>query len=833
MTDKESVKNTIAALVEKYNRVATQKVINKYNEEMTKKDFILPLFKALGWNTEDSREVAAEEKISKGRADYSFRINGIPKFFLEAKALKENLDGWRIENGKKVTFSEQAINYAWHKGCTWAVLTDFESVRVYNAEIKAADTRQSLFKSIACQEYISRFDELWLLSKESFENGIIDKEAENWGKRSKKIPVGEQLLADFTKFRELLSKNITKLNQNCQLTEDELDEAIQRILDRLIFIRCCEDRGLEERKLWEAKNDLKILKRFRNVFKYYDEHYNSKIFANHLCDNLEIDNDVLQKIIEGLYYTADKSVAYDFSAIEADVLGNIYEQYLSYILKKTPKRAKLSQSHAHRKEQGIYYTPTYIVDYIVRNTLGELLKDESVDARKIRVLDPACGSGSFLIKAYDVLNEYWKKTENYNKLGIDYSGDGDNYSKNLEILQNNIFGVDIDKQAVEIAQLNLLLKIAERGKRLPLLQQNIKCGNSLIDDPTVAGDKAFRWEEEFPEVMREGGFDVVIGNPPYVGITKNNYFNNTYEWNTDLYLMFIEKCTKKLLKRGGKFGFITPRFWLVNKNCENMRKYLIDNCNITKIVETSPFINVNTECIITIIDNKTNNSDIEIFYDRNGQIEYSHKLSKTFIKSNSDYLINTNLTEAEIKILLKLNLNKINLGQISESKRGMEIGKNYLHTNYDIKSLVGNDVKKYTINWNNTYININNKEYKRLKYYFDNELIYLRRVSKNLVCTFSNEKFAFSKNLYGIKITNKNFNPYFITGLINSKLLNFYYKKSFTTKKEDLFPEIQKYLYEKLPICDIHSEDQSLISEKVKQMLNLNKRLNEFGNKFT
>ncbi|HRT68003.1 MAG TPA: hypothetical protein P5216_04615 [Bacteroidota bacterium] len=112
MTDKESVKNTIAALVEKYNRVATQKVINKYNEEMTKKDFILPLFKALGWNTEDSREVAAEEKISKGRADYSFRINGIPKFFLEAKALKENLDGWRIENGKKVTFSEQAINYA-------------------------------------------------------------------------------------------------------------------------------------------------------------------------------------------------------------------------------------------------------------------------------------------------------------------------------------------------------------------------------------------------------------------------------------------------------------------------------------------------------------------------------------------------------------------------------------------------------------------------------------------------------------------------------------------------------------------------------------------------
>ncbi|HPD33499.1 MAG TPA: N-6 DNA methylase, partial [Candidatus Kapabacteria bacterium] len=724
MTDKESVKNTIAALVEKYNRVATQKVINKYNEEMTKKDFILPLFKALGWNTEDSREVAAEEKISKGRADYSFRINGIPKFFLEAKALKENLDGWRIENGKKVTFSEQAINYAWHKGCTWAVLTDFESVRVYNAEIKAADTRQSLFKSIACQEYISRFDELWLLSKESFENGIIDKEAENWGKRSKKIPVGEQLLADFTKFRELLSKNITKLNQNCQLTEDELDEAIQRILDRLIFIRCCEDRGLEERKLWEAKNDLKILKRFRNVFKYYDEHYNSKIFANHLCDNLEIDNDVLQKIIEGLYYTADKSVAYDFSAIEADVLGNIYEQYLSYILKKTPKRAKLSQSHSHRKEQGIYYTPTYIVDYIVRNTLGELLKDESVDARKIRVLDPACGSGSFLIKAYDVLNEYWKNKENYDRLGIDYAGDGDNYSKNLEILQNNIFGVDIDKQAVEIAQLNLLLKIAERGKRLPLLQQNIKCGNSLIDDPTVAGDKAFRWEEEFPEVMHEGGFDVVIGNPPYVNIKEipqkdKIFYSTNYQFaikQFDLYMLFLEK-SYSLLKENGFFGFIIPDAFLSRSSVIEFRKFLIENTTIKNLFQVNEvFEEPSVASLIIIFQKKVPTNESIINFTKSSslnEVYLGNYLQKdvpqfSFLKIPENRFVPINNKQFGVIEKISNKENFENLENFSFIFRGEELGKNngriINSKDGNLPFLAGEDITKYVANFHNRYI---------------------------------------------------------------------------------------------------------------------------------
>jgi len=407
--DKEKSKAEIQKLVEKYNKVIQQDRVKKYNEEMTKKDFILPLFRALGWKVEDSTEVTAEEKISKKRVDYGFRIGGIPKFFLEAKSLKVDLD-----NPK---FFEQAVSYAWHKGCTWAVLTDFEAVKILNAEWKAANYLQSHFITIYCNQFLDRFDELWLLSKESFEKDSLDKEAEKWGKKTKKTSIDKQLLADFTRFRGMLSKNITKLNQSKNLTEEELDESVQRILDRLIFIRNCEDRELEAKTLisksreWRSKGRGQLVESLRQVFDYFDKEYNSKIFAEHLCDHLEIGDAVLYEIVMGLYYTKEKffSISYDFSLINADVLGSIYEQYLSHILKKTAKRAKLTESRVHRKKHGIYYTPAYIVDYIVRNTLGELLENKKIDVERIKVLDPACGSGSFLIKAFDVLNEYYLK----------------------------------------------------------------------------------------------------------------------------------------------------------------------------------------------------------------------------------------------------------------------------------------------------------------------------------------------------------------------------------------------------------------------------------------
>ena len=430
---KEQAKEEVKKLVDKYNRILESGSIKRYKEEDTKAEFIEPLFEALGWdvrNTENDDEVVREEKISKGRVDYSFRINGIPKFFLEAKALKEDLDN--------IKFVEQAVNYSWHKGCTWAVLTDFERIKIFNAELKKPNPLQAQFgQTLPCQLFLEKFDQLWLLSRESFEKKILDAEAEKWNKKFKKIPVDRQLLDDLTKFRDLLNKNILKNNSSKSLSGDELDEAVQRIIDRLIFIRTIEDKELEAPMLQSAvREDLnrRVYEKLNLIFRKIDDIYNSKLFTPHLCENLEIDDEVLSKVINGLFNTSDNSVHYDFSAIDADVLGNIYEQYLGHILKKTDKRAKLAEGKAHRKEQGIYYTPTYVVDYIVKNTVGELAKDKKFDLKNIRILDPACGSGSFLMKAFDCLVTLDKKNNGeVERTKLDLTGASATYDRKVDI----------------------------------------------------------------------------------------------------------------------------------------------------------------------------------------------------------------------------------------------------------------------------------------------------------------------------------------------------------------------------------------------------------------
>jgi len=590
MSDKEKSKQEIKILVEKYKSIKESGKIKDYNEERTKKEFIEPLFESLGWdirNKFNDDEVLVEHKVSKGRVDYAFRLNSIPKFFVEAKALKIDLDN--------IKYVQQAIDYAWHKSCTWAILTDFEGLKVYNAEWKNLNPLQSIFLSFRWDNYLERFDKLWWLSKESFEEGILDKEAEDLGKKIKKISVDEQLLQDLTKFRELLTKNILKNNASKNLSESDLDESVQRIIDRLIFIRVCEDKQLEEpilQPLIREEQNKKIYKKINEIFVNFDNIYNSKLFSYHLCQELAIDNYVLEKIIKGLFKTQDESIRYDFSAIDADVLGNIYEQYLGHILKKTAKRAKLKKGQAHRKEQGIYYTPTYVVDYIVKNTIGELAKDKKFNLKNIRVLDPACGSGSFLIKAFDqlvVLDK--KKNGETNQTKLDATGESATYGRKVEILKNNIFGVDLDPKAVEIAQLNLLLKATEKKHRLPLLQENIKVGNSLIDDKMYS-KKAFKWEEEFKDIINKGGFDVVIGNPPYVRIQTLNrkevsYFNEKYESpikNYDIYILFIERGFS-LLKKGGMLGLILPHKFFQGEMGKNIRKFIYDNKCLYKIID--------------------------------------------------------------------------------------------------------------------------------------------------------------------------------------------------------------------------------------------------------
>jgi hypothetical protein len=234
---------------------------------------------------------------------------------------------------------------------------------------------------------------------------------------------------------------------------------------------------------------------------------------------------------------------------------------------------------------------------------------------------------------------------------------------------------------------------------------------------------------------------------------------------------------------------------------------------------------------VTIIKNCKNDKDeIKIYQDLDKIISYSHDIKKQSCINNKYYEIITSLNEKTLEILNKIVINTTPLNQISESKRGMEIGKNDCN-NGTVKTLIGSDVNKYSINFENTYITESHKEYCRLKNFFDKDLILLRRVADGLIATLAGELYSYNKNLYGIKIDSQ-YNVKFILALLNSNLMNFYYKNKFSMKKIDIFPEIQTYLYNQLPIPQIPLTDQQPFVEKAQTMLALTKQLNELSNKF-
>ncbi len=560
----------IAELVKKYEQVKNTGQINKYSEEDTKKGFIVPFFQALGWNFEDRDEVSSEEHVqTQGFIDYGFYLNGRGKFFLEVKKLSANI---HQEN-----YADQAIRYSFNRVVTWAVLTDFETLKIFNAQAVSKYLGDKQYFAINSDDYIKEFDKLWLLSKAAFREDLIDKQAEADGKKLQKVFVTDTLFADLNESRRLLTKSLNQWNPG--VSREDLDEGVQKLLDRLVFLRVAEDRKIEEpilRRLirdWRNRKDksLTIYQSMTAKFRELDRIYNSNLFAEHPFEKWEEHDDTTEKVIE-ILYGKPGYYEYDFKAIPADTLGTVYENYLGYQLAQSEKGVEVSKSARKRKEQGIYYTPTYIVDYIANNTLKPVLdKCESwQDLNSIKVLDPACGSGSFLIRALEMI--YQKHRE--------FGNTGAEFLIKTQILLSNIYGVDLDEKAVEITQLNLLLNTLDSRMRLPLLDKNIKNGNSLISGTdeelkkyfgeNFRDKKPFNWQEEFPEVFnRENpGFDVIIGNPPYIDseqMTKvmpedREYISNNFKTakgNWDIFCAFIERAIE-LTRHGGYQSFIVP-----------------------------------------------------------------------------------------------------------------------------------------------------------------------------------------------------------------------------------------------------------------------------------
>ena len=585
--DEEQAKKKVHDLVEDF-RINYQKHSKEY-EANTETKLIEPLFAALGWSTKDfDKREKAHRGEKSGFADYAFKINDRIAFFLEVKKVGVPLE-------KEA--DKQVISYALSKRIPFAVSTNFEEMKIFCVEQE--DALKNVFRVFKKPEdYNSNFHDLLFLSKESFENGNTLNQAVDEGRLKKRVTIDKPLLEDLMHIRSMIASDIGKRYVG-KYDINQRDEIVQRIVDRLIFIRRCEDIGInpENMMLYDIAetSETRAYSKLKEVFNRYNEMYNSGLFAPNAdndADVITIDGEIIKNLINGLYESKDGNYIYNFDWIDADVLGQIYEQYLGKILAQTRGgKAKLTDGQVHKKEQGVYYTPTYIVDYIVKTAIEETLKENKGKISSIKILDLACGSGSFLIKAFDYMNAKLSEDKKTNQKKLDSQGA---YSIKTEILKKNLFGVDLDSKAVEITKLNLLLKAAENGRKLPEeLDIHIRHGNSLIDKAEVIGfNDAFSWSGDF----KAGTFDIIVGNPPYIRIQALDnksvaFFNSAYKSatrNYDIYTLFVEKGLS-LLKEGGILGFILPSKFFNADYGEGLRKLIAEDKAIYRIVDFKDF----------------------------------------------------------------------------------------------------------------------------------------------------------------------------------------------------------------------------------------------------
>jgi type I restriction-modification system DNA methylase subunit len=609
-----------------------------YNETQVRREFIDPFFEELGWDVankqgyaEAYKDVIHEDAIKVGGVtkapDYCFRVGGARKFFLEAKKPSVNIQ-------EDINPAYQLRRYGWSAKLPLSILTDFEEFAVYDCRVKPVKTDKvshSRILFLKYTDYENRWEEIaGIFSRDAILKGSFDKYIESSKIKKGTTEVDAAFLQEIERWRELLARNIALRNPN--LFQRELNFAVQQTIDRIVFLRICEDRGMESYGgLMALRNGENVYKRLFQLFNKADEKYNSGLFhfrkekGRENCDNLtpflKIDDKPLKDIFSNLYYPESP---YEFSVLPADILGQVYEKFLGKVIRLTAgHQAKIEEKPEVRKAGGVYYTPGYIVDYIVKNTVGKLVEGKKPGPRggvsHLRILDPACGSGSFLIGAYQFLLD-WHRDE--------YINDGpENWSKGKtpriyqsqkgewrlttderkRILLNNIYGVDIDHQAVEVTKLSMLLKVLEGedeqsiGKQmllfqervLPDLSNNIKCGNSLIgpdfyshqqtslfDEEEIYRVNAFDWNAEFAEIMKEGGFDAVIGNPPWganIHDSTKKYLASCYsrvvDRMVDTYIYFIDKALRISRSKGG-LGLVIPATLLNQADTRSVRRLL-------------------------------------------------------------------------------------------------------------------------------------------------------------------------------------------------------------------------------------------------------------------
>jgi predicted type IV restriction endonuclease len=644
-----SVPGELHALIERFDRDQDSYRSGRYNEAQARVDFINPLLGLLGWDVENRqgrpeayRDVVYEDRVKVGGGtkapDYGFYAGGRRRFFLEAKKPSVHIAG-------DVAPAVQLRRYAWSARLPLSILTDFEEFAIFDCRSEPKKDDSATTARLELFTYARYADEaVWhrissVFSREAVLDGSLERYAEENRKRRGTETVDAAFLREIEGWRSDLARDIASRND---LNPRGLNFAVQMTIDRIIFLRMAEDRGIEDYgRLLALLNGGDTYRRLCEIFRNADDRYNSGLFhfrdergrdeePDLLTPTIDIDDTVLKGIIRGLYYPESP---YEFSVLPVDVLGQVYEQFLGRVIQlEDGHTATVEEKPEVRKAGGVYYTPTYIVDYIVEKTVGKLLEGKRPGPRggasRIRIVDPACGSGSFLIGAYRYLLDWHR--DRYVEVGPDkwkdrlYEGPGGQHHLTIDekkrILLNNIYGVDIDPQAVEVTKLSLLLKVLEgeseaslatqlrmfQERALPDLDENIKCGNSLIgpdfcdneqmmllDEEENYRINVFDWEESFPQVFQgdNPGFDAVIGNPPYIRMEAftllKPYLRSHFQVHAeraDLYAYFLEKGLG-LLRPEGYLGEIVSNKFIRAKYGKPLRMMLSQEAKIETIAD--------------------------------------------------------------------------------------------------------------------------------------------------------------------------------------------------------------------------------------------------------
>lgn len=894
MTAFDKAFEEVQILVNKFSSNVKHYMSAGYSEFDARNEFIDPFFIALGWDVNHKiqtnpyeQEVKFEKsqkqqnESARKRADYAFYLAPNHKdevFFVEAK--KPSV---LITRNEQHYF--QTIRYGWNAGCPISVLTDFEEFVIVDCRatpnIKYALNGQHKVYKYTDYTNKEKFAEIyWVFSREAVANKSIEKYAATLGKAKGKATQkalfkgGYQTIDD--SFLEYIDGIRLNLAQAFKKNDDSLDgeqltEAVQRTVDRLVFIRFLEDKFIEAE---QHVNEWTGWKDFIADCRKLDAKYNGVVFKKHFIDEQDFAGAEEKLFVDICQDISSLNSPYDFNYIPIHILGSIYERFLGKVIRTTAKRVVVEEKPEVRKAGGVYYTPKYIVDYIVQNTVGKQIAGKTPkQIAELHFADIACGSGSFLIGVYDCLLDYHRKyyLDKYadktykvseNLIGLDKRNEdygnieyiNNQWTLTLklkqEILLNNIYGVDIDYQAVEVTQLSLFLKMLEDeslssiatrqgrlfAKVLPDLTKNIVCGNSLIgydiismngglfEDAELKKLNPMDYAAAFPKIMRNGGFDAIVGNPPYLSTKRgfaenaieNMYLKQNFKTATkqfDAYSIFIERALNKI-KENGIWGFIIPKPFLSNENMSVPRELIIEKGQLTHIADVgTPFKDANVEAVVLIEsknNSQTKNKEIIVHFYNGDLVINERVIDQSIFKNTQHNSFSINSGKQENKILNKIEKGKGTLQSFTKQfTRGIEAGKKdeaitLKATKRTKKLLRGEDVKRYEINFKEVFIEVddnNVSKFKSTMLYERKKKILIRRVGSELQATIDYDSYWNLNTIYNL-ILEEEFYEY-ITGIFNSKLISFWFKNRFLFE-DKLFPYARISQLEQIPIPQIN-----------------------------